>query len=145
MHSIKILLIATAAIATMSIVQARQLLMAPLKGRADTFGKWASITVQGQVAQGLFEKMPESSIVIENPDNTCILGAVTKIKGGIECVQTEKKYYECKMAVNLATGLLIDRNEANADGSCGLDQSELDKIQKDAKKKGYWTDVPDDE
>ena len=141
MRSIKFLLIATAVIGTIGIVQARHLDMAPLKGEADTFGKGGYLTVQGLVAQGLFEKMPKSTIV--DPKDTCAPLAVTKRKGGIECV-LELKQYECKIAIDLTTGLLIDRDEVDG-GACGQDQSDIDRARKDAKKRGYWSDRPDAE
>jgi hypothetical protein len=142
MRSTKILLIAAVIVGTMSIVQARHLNMAPLKGMADTFGKRGDITFQGQVAQGLFEKMPENTIVA--PNSTCFPTAITKRKAGIECMHGAKEFYECTITINLATGLLIDRDEATG-GACGQDQSDIDRAQKEAKKRGYWSDTPDGE
>jgi len=133
-------------VVALSAAQARELFMAPLKdGRVSTRdGMTAAFVLQGQAAQGLFEKMPASSII--PADKSCAPEEVTKIVGGLICVGSPKDRnpaYECKMLLDYNTGTLFDYQKFGSE--CDEDSEVIEKARKQAKKQGYWRKSEPDE
>ena len=113
--------------------QARDLYYAPPDGWVSTNGDAAFVTIRGQVAEGFFGKMPDSSIV-KDSSATCSPEAVVKRVGGMECARstidkaTSKYYYECEMTIIMSTGQL------ESSDMC-WDPADM---REEAKKQGYW-------
>jgi hypothetical protein len=123
--------------------QARDLFMAPLGGWVNTrsYDNFAVMTIHGIAAQGMFEKMPESSAL--PPSAACIKDGVTKAGKGIVCSATPnslKPHYECEIYFSLESKALTDFFVENGDIDCGEDDSFLMEQRKRAKKQGYWWD-----
>lgn len=146
MRSIGVLLLSTmiiGAVQAQDSVQSRDLYMAPPKGWITTRDRVAWMTFRGQVAQGLFEKMPENSTV-KDPNATCAPTGIVKMMGGVLCTHWPAKdprnakipaFYECEINIDLDTGEMVSQGEL---GMCGEDESTIQEQRKDAKKKGYW-------
>lgn len=144
MRSTLVLLTAVAMTGAVSTVYARDLYMAPPEGWVTTVERTAVMTLRGQVAQGLFEQLPESTIV-RNPNATCAPTGVVKMAGGIVCTHWPPDKdprnaklpaaYECEIRMNLDTGEM--RPQSNEE-ECGEDESFIQKQRKEAKKRGYW-------
>jgi hypothetical protein len=117
---------------------ARDLWYAPIKG----YVNGTSLTIEGQVAEGFFNKMPESSI-IKDPNATCAPTAITKLAGGVACVRFPaakkggKDAYECQIVLDLNTGTALTEG---AFEECGEDDSFIREQMKEARKHGYWID-----
>ena len=109
----------------------RDLYMAPPQGWVTTRDNTAFFTLEGQVAQGFFDKMPSSSI-IKDPFATCSPTGIVKLSDGMLCThfparKSTAAHYECEMLIDLQTGkLLAPSNE------CGEDD---EFIQEERKKR----------
>jgi hypothetical protein len=141
----KTALIVTLLVAISPVTQARDLYLAPADGWVNTRGNAALITFEGLVAQGMFEKMPDSAIV-PDPEKTCSPLGITKSVGGVQCVKTPGRSlsgkpssgdaYVCEMAINLTEGSLMDRSHNEG---CGEDRVFLKKEQERSRRQGYWS------
>lgn len=146
MYSTKVLLAATAIISTSCAaqVQARDLYAAPPEGWVTTVDRTALMTFRGQVAQGLFEQLPNGAIV-KDPNATCAPTGIVKMAGGMVCTHWPPAKdprnkgvpaaYECEIRINLDTGEMQPQNQVEM---CGEDESFIQEQRKDAKKQGYW-------
>ena len=130
-----LLLALAAVIGLTNAAQARDLFMAPIDGWLNTRdGKWAAFMIRGQAAQGLYEKMPESSA--RKPGESCFLNGTAKIQGGLLCDTNEKRTeFECRLNIDYNTGLLADQIDASW---CPEDESVYDEMKERAKNQGYW-------
>jgi hypothetical protein len=118
--------------------------MAPPEGWVVTLDRTALMTFRGQVAQGLFDKMPESTIV-KDPNATCARTGIVKRAGGMLCTHWPPTKdlrntkvpaaYECEVRMNLDTGEMEPQSKVE---ECGEDSSFIEEQRKEAKKKGYW-------
>jgi len=140
MRSTVLLLAGVVMIGAIGAVNARDLDMAPPEGWATTVDRTALMTFRGQVAQGLFEQLPESAIV----KATCGPTGVVKMAGGILCTHWSPKdprntklpaAYECEIRRNLDTGEMRQQSKVE---ECGEDESFIQEQRKEAKKRGYW-------
>jgi len=90
MRSTLFLLAGMAMIATGSAVYARDLYMAPPEGWVTTVDRTTLMTFRSQVAQGMFEKLPETTIV-KDPNATCAPTGIVKQAGGMQCTHWPPK------------------------------------------------------
>jgi hypothetical protein len=123
--------------AVTTMAQSRDLYLAPPQGRVSTCNSTAFVTFEGQVAQGLFNKMPLDSI-IKDPSATCSPTGIVKMAGDMLCTHYPAKksvpaVYECEMSVDLQTGKLLPPSD-----ECGEDGEFIQEEQEKAAKNQYW-------
>jgi hypothetical protein len=128
--------------AVTTTAQNLDLYRAPPEGSVSTRYNTAFVTFEGQVAQGLFNKMPLDSI-IKDPSATCSPTGIVKMAGGMLCTHypAEKSVpavYECEMRVDLQAGKLLPPSD-----ECGEDGEFIQEQQEEAAKNQYWINWDD--
>jgi len=83
-----------------------------------------SFSVAGDRAKTIFNKMPDSSLVQNIPEGTCLSGDIVKLKEGMLCILTKGddnfESYSCRVDLNYATGT-TERIDLNRYLHCGED------------------------
>jgi hypothetical protein len=76
------------------------------------------ISIIGQGAKNIFDKMPDDALLSASTKGTCLSGDVVKIREGTMCIASEHRLndpslYSCTILINYSTGKTqrIDINE----------------------------------
>jgi len=135
----KTLIISTMAIATIAVSKQRYLSFAPLEGYAIGDAEVINITIRGQVAKEMFERLVPS-VAHDKTDTVCAQGE-TKVNKFVICDVDKDKNYECKFAVPLndkADFAYFDDPNSPYECHADPDLKKVEGARREAKKNNYW-------